>query len=149
IISIVEQHHGTSLMSFFYHKALEQAENPDMVSQVEFRYPGPKPQTKDAAIVLLADSVQAAVQSMVDPGKGQVEVKIREVIKGKVEDDQLQDCHLTFKDLESIVQAFTKVLIGMHHKRIVYPDEVAKEMGEISDDNRVEYSKSTKTDSNK
>jgi putative nucleotidyltransferase with HDIG domain len=128
VIDIAEQHHGTSTLQIFYHKALENAEDVSLVRKEDFSYPGPKPQSKEAALVMLADGVQAAVQSMVNPGKGHVEQKIREIIKHKTDEGQLQECPLTFRDLETIAQVFAKVLWGMHHTRIEYPDEV-KEMG--------------------
>ncbi len=134
IIEIAEQHHGTGVLPYFYHKALEQEEDQSKIRKDDFRYPGPKPQTKEAAIVMLADSVQAAVQSMTNPAKGHVEQKIREIIKGKIDDGQLQECHLTFKDLEIIAQSFAKVLWGMHHNRIVYPDEVEEQIGSGAND---------------
>lgn len=135
IIDIVEQHHGTCILSYFYHKAKENAENPDEISKEDFRYPGPRPQTKEAALVMLADSVQAAVQSIDNPGKGQIEQIVREVVRSKMEDEQLQDCHLTFKDLEKIIQTFTMVLGGLHHARIVYPEQVVQEMGKYKNGN--------------
>jgi hypothetical protein len=128
IRDIIEQHHGTGLVSFFYHKALENNTGNDVIRESDFRYPGPKPQSKEAAIVLLADSVQAAVQAMKSPTSGQVEGKIREVIKGKFDDNQLTNCALTFKDLDVIASAFTKVLAGLNHQRITYPDQLEKEL---------------------
>ena len=132
IIDIVEQHHGTGILPYFYHRALELADDPDSVRESDYRYPGPRPQTREAALVLLADSVQAAVQSMTNPNKDRIEQKVREIIDQKADDGQLQDCHLTFRDLESITNAFTHVLIGIHHNRIVYPEQVAKEIGGLN-----------------
>lgn len=142
IIRIAEQHHGNSVLSFFYRKAQEQAENPETVRREDFCYPGPRPSTKESALVMLADSVQAAVQSMNNPSKGQVEQKIREIIKAKVDDGQLEECPLTFGDLDIIAKSFTSVLVGMHHHRIVYPDEVAKQMkgGNNPNDHKVDAS---------
>lgn len=149
IIDIVEQHHGTCVLSYFYHKAKENAENPDDISKEDFRYPGPRPQTKEAALVMLADSVQAAVQSIDNPGKGQIEQIVREVVRSKMEDDQLQDCHLTFKDLEKIMQTFTMVLGGLHHARIVYPEQVAQEMGKYKNGNSGANPKQAEKNKNK
>jgi putative nucleotidyltransferase with HDIG domain len=145
IIDIVEQHHGTSVLSFFYHKAKETAENPDTIKEDDFRYLGPNPQTKEAAIVMLADSVQAAVQSMDNPHPSHMSQKVRDVIKHKLEQEQVQECNLTFKDLDIIAQAFIKVLAGMQHQRIVYPEEVAKEMGGYENVNLLDDSESAKT----
>ncbi len=136
IIDIVEQHHGTSVLSFFYKKALENAENASSVRQDDFRYPGRKPQTKEAALVLLADVVQAAVQSLVGDERNKIEAKVREVIKSKVDDGQLQECPLTFKDIGIIANAFLMVLSGFNHQRIEYPEDVAKEVGAVIDEDK-------------
>lgn len=134
IIDIVAQHHGDGRLTFFYRKALEKAENPDSIRERDFRYQGPPPQTKEAALVMLADSVQAAVHSLKNPTQEQIEKKVNDIIKNKIDDNQLQGCNLTFKDIEKISQAFKALLIGMHHKRLDYPDEVAKEMRKLSND---------------
>ena len=118
IINILEQHHGTDLASYFYNKAQENAD--EEVRKSDFCYPGPKPQMKEAAIVMLADSVQAAVHSLKGPTKGQIEGKIREIIKGKLNGGQLEECDLTFKDLDVIAETFSLVLAGTQHKRIDY-----------------------------
>lgn len=145
IIDIAEQHHGTSVLSYFYHKAKENAEDPESIKKEDFSYLGPKPQTKEAALVMLADSVQAAVQSMVNPSKGHVEQKIRDIIKNKVSEGQLQECPLTFRDLDTIAQSFAKVLWGMHHTRIEYPEEVRKQIGRAANDHKNTAPKQTET----
>ncbi len=127
IIDMVEQHHGTSLVSFFYNKAKKQ-DGEDKVNIEEFCYPGPKPQSKEAAIILLADSVQAAVQAMSQPTKGQIEGRIRSIIKNKLDSGQLEECDLTFKDLNVIADSFTQVLASVSHKRVDYPPVVAEMM---------------------
>ncbi|WP_169302512.1 HD family phosphohydrolase [Ammonifex degensii] len=119
IIEIIEQHHGTSLVSCFYQKAL-QAEQKG-IQEADFRYPGPKPQTREAAIVMLADSVEAAVRSMNHPPPGQIEGLVRRIIKEKLHDGQLDECALTFRDLELIAHAFVHVLTGLFHTRVEYP----------------------------
>jgi len=121
IIDIIEQHHGTSLVTYFYHKALQQDEK-NLVREEDFRYGGPKPQTKEAALIMLADSVEAAVRSVSNPTPGQVEGLIRKVIKDKLDDGQLDECDLTFRDLELIAAAFARVFTGIFHCRIEYPD---------------------------
>ncbi len=121
IIKIIEQHHGSSLVSYFYHKALENC-NGDAINEDEFRYEGPKPQTKEAAIVMLADSVEAAVRSMQNRTHGRIEGLVRKILKEKLMDGQLDECDLTLKDLEKIAQAFVKVLSGIFHSRVEYPD---------------------------
>ncbi|MEG6614829.1 HDIG domain-containing metalloprotein [Peptococcaceae bacterium 1198_IL3148] len=121
VIDIIEQHHGTTLARFFYNKALE-GEHAETIKEDDFRYDGPKPQTKEAAIVMLADSVEAAVRAQNNPTSGQIEGLVRKLIKGKLMDEQLDECDLTLKDLDKIGNAFLKVLSGMYHSRIEYPD---------------------------
>lgn len=124
----INQHHGTSLISFFYNKALNQANNDrDAVQEADFRYEGPKPQTKETAILMLADSVEAAVRSLPKSSPGKVEATVRKVIKDKLNDGQLDECDLTFKELDIIAQAFVRVLSGFFHSRIEYPEQMLKE----------------------
>ncbi|OQY15305.1 MAG: hypothetical protein B6I32_07720, partial [Desulfobacterium sp. 4572_20] len=118
IIDIIEQHHGTSLITYFYQKAKEQGEN---VSETEFRYPGPKPQTKEAGLVMLADAVEAACRSLVDPNPARIEAMVQKVITNIFLDGQLDACELTLKDLHKIAERFTKILTGIFHQRIEYP----------------------------
>ncbi len=119
IQDIISQHHGDGLVSFFYHKALE--EN-DEVPQESFHYEGPKPQTKEAALVALADNVEAAVRSMKQPTPGRVEGLVRKIVKDKLNDGQLDQCDLTFQDLDRIAMAFVRVLNGIFHSRVEYPE---------------------------
>lgn len=122
ITDIVEQHHGNSLLSYFYHKAKELSDTPELINEADFRYKGQKPQTREAALVMLADSVQAAVQALSADNRDTMEQRVREVIDGKLHgDDQLSDCPLTLRELEQITQSFLTVLSGMHHIRINYP----------------------------
>ncbi|HZK56122.1 MAG TPA: HDIG domain-containing protein [Desulfosporosinus sp.] len=119
IQDIIAQHHGESTVSFFYHKALE---GNDEVPEESFRYEGPKPQTKEAALVTLADNVEAAVRSMKQPTPGKVEGFVRKIIKDKLNDGQLNQCDLTFQDLDRIAMAFVRVLNGIFHSRVEYPE---------------------------
>lgn len=121
IIDIIEQHHGNSLVTYFYHKALE-SDRTETVTEEEYRYEGPKPQTREAAIVMLADSVEAAVRSLQNPTPGRVEGLVRKIIKDKLNDGQLEECDLTFKDLAVIATSFVRVLSGIFHNRVEYPD---------------------------
>lgn len=124
ISQIIAQHHGTSLVSYFYHKALE---GNSSVNEDEFRYEGPRPQSKEAAIVMLADAVEAAVRSMQNRTPNRVEALVRKIIRDKLLDSQLDECALTFKDLDTIAAAFLQILGGIFHSRIEYPD-VAREV---------------------
>jgi len=119
IQDIIAQHHGDSTASFFYHKALE--ENPDAPEEA-FRYDGQRPQSKEAALVLLADNVEAAVRSQKDSSPGKIEGLVRKIIKEKFDEGLLDQCDLTFKDLDKISIAFVKVLSGIFHSRIEYPE---------------------------
>ncbi|MDF9409281.1 MAG: hypothetical protein A4E52_01243 [Pelotomaculum sp. PtaB.Bin013] len=121
IIDIIEQHHGNSLVSYFYHKALEN-DRTESVTEEEFRYEGPKPQTREAAIVMLADSVEAAVRSLQNRTPARVEGLVRKFVKDKLNDGQLDECDLTFKDLDIIAASFVRVLSGIFHSRVEYPD---------------------------
>ncbi|TYP78006.1 HD family phosphohydrolase [Paenibacillus methanolicus] len=127
IRDIAEQHHGTTFLAFFYHKAVKQAEeegvDPDFTED-DFRYPGPKAQSKEAAIVGIADSVEAAVRSLRSPSVEQVETMIAKIIKGRLDDGQLSDCDLTLKELDKIAQTLKETVIGIFHSRIEYPEEV-------------------------
>ncbi|MBO8168830.1 MAG: HDIG domain-containing protein [Thermoanaerobacteraceae bacterium] len=130
IRDIIEQHHGTSLITYFYHKACKdcEGEEENTVSQEDFRYETPKPKTKEAAIVMLADSVEAGVRAMQKPNPGRIEGFVRKVIKEKLEDGQLEECDLTFRELDIIAHSFVQILNGIFHSRVEYPDSVLKEM---------------------
>ncbi|MFP7471909.1 HD family phosphohydrolase [Niallia sp. Man26] len=119
IIDIAEQHHGTSLLKFFYYKAKEK--NPD-AAEDDFRYPGPKAQSREAAIIGIADSVEAAVRSLSSPTPDQIESLIKNIIADRLQDGQLDDCDLTLKELEQVRNTLCETLKGIFHSRIEYPD---------------------------
>ncbi|MFA7572917.1 MAG: HDIG domain-containing metalloprotein [Lutispora sp.] len=123
VIDIISQHHGDTLVAYFYHKAVA-SQGADTVSEEKFRYPLLKPQSKEAAIVLLADSIEAYVRSLSEPTKDEVEKGVRKILFDKINDNQLSECNLTLKDIESITQAFVKVLAGIFHDRIEYPENL-------------------------
>lgn len=123
IVDIAEQHHGTTLLKYFYHKALEQT---GVVSEAEFRYPGPKPQTKEAAVINIADSVEAAVRSLANPSQEKIEKIVRGIIADRLQDNQLNECDITMKELEIVARSLCETLNGVFHSRIEYP-EVRKE----------------------
>ncbi|MBM7614646.1 HD family phosphohydrolase [Alkaliphilus hydrothermalis] len=127
IANFIDQHHGNTLVAYFYHKA-KNGDNGDMMEEESFRYKGLKPQTKETAIVMLADSVEAAVRSLSAPNKEKIEKMISKIIKDKLEDDQLEESNLTLGELEKIKQAFVKVILGIFHERIEYPDLDIKEV---------------------
>lgn len=120
VLDIIAQHHGTTLVSFFYRQALtQQVDGPPEESN--FRYPGPKPQTREAAIVMLADGVEAAVRALATPTPNAVEERIHKIITDRLEDGQLNECDLTLRDLEVIEKTFVRLMLGILHKRIEYP----------------------------
>ena len=122
LIDMVPQHHGTRLIRYFYEKA-RQAEGEDgrEVDEAEFRYPGPKPQSKEAAILMLADSVEAISRTIEDPTHARLKTMIKRTVQEVIDDEQLDECALTLEDLALISNAFIDVLAGMHHQRIEYP----------------------------
>ncbi len=119
IIDIAEQHHGTTLLKFFYFKAKELGED---VKEEDYRYPGPKAQTKESAIIGVADSVEAAVRSMSHPTKEKIEVLVKNIIRDRINDNQFSECDITFKELEIIERTLCETLNGIFHSRIEYPD---------------------------
>ncbi len=127
IIDILQQHHGTGLIYYFYDKALKVADQGCEVSQADFRYPGPRPRTKEAAIVLLADCVEAAVRALPNPTSSNIKQRVREISLDKFRDGQFDHCNLTFHELTIIINSFVKILISMYHTRIEYPHKQSKE----------------------
>ncbi len=120
ILDIIKQHHGTSLMALIYHKAVEKAGGED-VDEEAFRYPGPRPQTREAGIVMLADLVEAASRTMHEKSPGRLKTLINTIIQKRFMDGELDECDLTLRDLHNIEESFLPVLVGSHHGRIEYP----------------------------
>lgn len=124
IIDIIAQHHGTGLITYFFHRALkENGSNVDKVAEENYRYSGPKPQTKEAGIILLADSLEAATRSLTNPTATRIKTLVKEIIQKNLENGQLDECDLTLKDLDKIGDSFSRILTGMFHSRVEYPDE--------------------------
>ncbi|HLK58848.1 MAG TPA: HDIG domain-containing protein [Chthonomonadaceae bacterium] len=124
IQDIIAQHHGTTLIRYFYHQALTDCGGSDEAPpglEDRFRYPGPKPQTREAAIVMLADSVEAAARCLLHPTRERLETDVAKIVHDKVEDGQFDECDLTFKDIKGIGDAFVHILSAMMHERIEYP----------------------------
>lgn len=122
IIEIIQQHHGTTSIKYFYHKACEDSDTPENINPLDFAYDGPIPSTREAAIVMLADSVEAAVRSLQEPTHEHISDMVDKIINGKMAEGQLEASELTFKDLGTIKSAFMVVLKGIFHERIEYPD---------------------------
>jgi hypothetical protein len=126
ITEIIRQHHGTNLISYFFHKARTQAANPNQVKIEDYRYPGPRPQTKEAGLVLLADQVEAASRTLTDPTPARIQGMVQKIINNVFADGQLDECELTLKDLHHIARSFNKILSGIFHQRIHYPQAADK-----------------------
>ncbi|OME53451.1 HD family phosphohydrolase [Paenibacillus odorifer] len=129
IRDIAEQHHGTTFLHYFYHKALKLAEEKGVeadFTEEDFRYPGPKAQSKEAAVVGIADSVEAAVRSLRKPTVLQVETMIEKIIKSRLDDHQFDECDLTIKELDIIARTLKETVMGIFHSRIEYPEDVRK-----------------------
>lgn len=135
IINIISQHHGKSFISFFYNKAMEAREKSKTskgallppINMDDYRYPGPKPQTKEAGLVMLADVVEAACRSLTEPTPARIQGLVHRLINNIFSDGQLDECELTLKDLHQIAKHFNQILATIHHKRIEYPGVSASE----------------------
>ncbi len=128
IIDFIPMHHGTTTISYFYDKA-KKMYGEEKVNVEDYKYPGPKPNTKETAIVMLADSCESAVRSIEDADPVKVENMIEKIIQSRVEDNQLDNSPITFSDLNKIKEAFIGILVGQHHRRIRYPQQDEMEKG--------------------
>ncbi|MDQ3447972.1 MAG: HDIG domain-containing protein, partial [Chloroflexota bacterium] len=142
IISFIPQHHGTALMSYFLAKARAQAaeaagarpgtpqarEAEESVPAAHFRHAGPKPQSREAAILMLADSVEASVRSLTSQDEPAIRAMVERIIRERLEDGQFDECDLTLRDLDLIREAFIAQLLGMYHRRIEYPQNKVVEL---------------------
>ena len=122
IIDGIRQHHGTSLIRYFFEKA-RQLKGEDQVKEEDFRYPGPKPQTREAALVMLADVVEAASRTLENPTPARIKGMVQSLFNRILSDGQLEECDLTLKDLNKIAGCFNTILNGIHHHRIEYFDQ--------------------------
>jgi hypothetical protein len=127
IIDIIEQHHGEGLVSYFHHRAREEADNAEAVDENAYRYPGPKPRSREAALVLLADSVEAATRALERPSSAHIRRRVHEIIMSKLMDGQLEASGLTLSDLAATEDQFVRILVSMHHTRVRYPGERTEE----------------------
>lgn len=133
IIDTIRQHHGTSLISYFYEKAKKQ-KGEDAVEIDNFRYPGPKPQTKEAGLVMLADVVEAASRTLDNPTPSRIQGLVQNLINKIFSDGQIDNCELTLKDLHKIAKTFNRILSGIHHHRIDYPEKSSFINGKVKDE---------------
>lgn len=135
IQDIIGEHHGTTLVKYFYYTMKNNSENPEEVKEEDYRYPGPIPNSKEAGIIMLADSVEAAVRSIKEPSEDKIKEMINNIISDKLSCGQLNDCNLTIKDIEKIKKCFLTALNGIYHHRIEYPKEKIKSLNEENNDN--------------
>lgn len=133
IVDFIPMHHGTTKITFFYEKAKEMY-GEENINEEDFRYPGPKPNTRETAIVMLADGCESAVRSITDPDQAKVENMIYNIINSRIKEGQLDDAPVTFRDITMIKNEFKKILLGQYHKRIKYPKQEEMEKESSSED---------------
>lgn len=122
LIDMIQQHHGTTLIEYFYDKAKKAAEEDEIVDERNFRYSGPKPQTKEAGILMLADSIEATSRTLPDPSPAKLQGLVQKMINKAFSQGELDESGLTLKDLHLIAKYFVRILTGIYHKRVNYPD---------------------------
>ncbi|HSI35301.1 MAG: HD family phosphohydrolase [Phycisphaerae bacterium] len=129
VIPFIQQHHGTTLVEYFYHQALkrEDAAGNDgpQVPETQYRYPGPKPKSREIAILMIADAVESAVRAMPEPNASRIETLVHDLAMKRLHDGQFDECDLTFRELELVERALTKTLLGIYHTRVQYPSTAA------------------------
>jgi len=128
VIDFIPMHHGTSIMSYFYERAKE-LDGENEVNEKDFRYPGPKPNSKETSIIMLADGCESAVRSIEEPDPTKVENVIDNIFKSRIEDRQLDESPVTYADISKMKEAFLSILLGQHHRRIKYPNQEEVEKG--------------------
>jgi putative nucleotidyltransferase with HDIG domain len=121
IIDNIYMHHGTGLLQYFFAQARLQADDPSSVDEATFRYPGPKPSTREAGIIMLADKVEAATRTIREPNEENIRAMINQIINSVMADGQFERCPLTFQEIYTIADSFVQVLLGIYHQRIEYP----------------------------
>lgn len=137
ITDIIQQHHGTNLIRFFYNKALEKAEKTgQVVSEDKYHYPGPRPQSKEAALVMLADVTEAACRTLTDPTPARIQKRVQTLVMQLFSEGQLDQSTLTLKDLHAITKSFVRTLQGILHSRIDYPSETRSQEKTNGDSHR-------------
>ena len=129
IIDFIPQHHGTRTLHYFLKKAQAEARDADDISENDFRYPGPKPQFREAAIMMIADSCEAAARSLAEPTPENIRFIVTKIIDAILQDDQLDECDLTLRELTQIREAMIRSLIAIYHSRVEYPGYVPPTSG--------------------
>ncbi len=126
IIDLIEQHHGTTLVEYFYREATRRAGgDPDcpVVQESAFRYPGPKPQSREAGILMISDAVESASRTLSEPTPARIDGLVNELIQKRLDDGQFDDCGLTLREIAEIRESLIKSLIGIYHGRVKYPEQ--------------------------
>jgi len=133
IMPFIQQHHGTTLVEFFYHQAVTKKDQvaPDQpaISEVQYRYPGPRPRTKEIAIVMVADAVESATRAMQEPSAGRIEALVHELVMKRLLDGQFDDCDLSMREIQQIERSCVKSLLSIYHGRIAYPSSATIQQG--------------------
>lgn len=127
LIDLIQQHHGTSLIEYFYDRAVKEASEEETVIEEAYRYPGPKPQTKEAGVLMLADSIEAASRSMPNPTPTKIQGLVQKMINKVFSSGELDESGLTLRDLHLVAKEFVRVLSSVHHRRVSYPDETEQD----------------------
>lgn len=136
----IEAHHGTTLVEYFYQRARKQAEQtaaagaeePDLPEEIEYRYPGPRPRTKEVAILMLADAVESATRTMVEPTPARIDALVRAIASKRLMDGQFDECELTLRELQTIEESISKTVASIYHGRVVYPSTASASMPRTS-----------------
>jgi hypothetical protein len=121
ILDNIQMHHGTGLLQYFFAKAQMEADDPATIDEADYRYPGPKPNTRESGVVMLADKVEAATRTIKVPTEENIRAMINRIINSVMADDQFSECPLTFREIYTIADTFVQVLLGIYHQRIEYP----------------------------
>ena len=126
LLPFIQQHHGTTLVEYFYHQACQrEGEDGQPVSDSQFRYPGPKPRSRETAILMCADAVESATRAMTDPNPSRIEALVHELIMKRLLDGQFDESDMTFAELELVERSLVKTLLGIYHGRVAYPSTAA------------------------
>jgi hypothetical protein len=134
IIAIIKEHHGTCLIKYFYHRAVTSGEESTHALEYQFRYEGPRPQTKESGVIMLADSAEAASRTLEKPTPGRIRDLIERIVRDRLSDGQLDECELTFKDLEKVITSMTRTLTSLLHARVEYPAGNTNELRRLAAD---------------
>jgi hypothetical protein len=127
VMPFIQQHHGTTLVEFFYHRARKNCERIDAIEKEvhehQYRYPGPKPRSREVAIVMLSDACESACRAMEEPNANRIETLVHELAMKRLLDGQFDECDLTMRELELMERSLVKSLLGLYHGRIQYPSD--------------------------